>query len=103
MMKCPGCSKHCCEDAPRCKYGRNYFAKQQEKKQEPKTQFKWEANVIQGGLIWKLLYVNRKVKKAVCRGVISENSLMAALSTQEQAVLYEALEKLEKVLPAKND
>ena len=101
MMKCPGCSKHCCENAPRCKYGRAYFAKQQQKKEEPKPKFKWEANVIHGGLIWKLLHVNRKVKKAVCKGLISENRLMSALNAEEQTVLYAALEKLEKVLPTK--
>jgi len=96
MRKCPGCSKHCCENAPRCKYGRAYFAKQQKKAEEPK--YKWEANVTRGGLIWKLLFVNRKVKKAVCKTIVSEEKLLAALTVEEKAMLQTALEKLETIV-----
>ena len=98
-MRCPGCSKHCCENAPRCKYGRSYFAKQQEKQEEKtKVKYKWERKVTNGGLIWRLLSVNRRVKKAVCREDISEEELLCVLTDGEQEALYAILSKLEKTL-----
>lgn len=100
MMKCPGCSRHCSENAPRCKYGRAYFAKQQAKAEKSAHTYKWEANVSRGGLVWKLLFVNRRLKKAVCKGRVQEEALLQALTADEQALLHTVLEKLDAAVPA---
>lgn len=102
MMKCTGCSKHCCEDAPKCKYGRTYFAKMRDKQEQenPKQQYKWERNLTRGSLIWQMLMVNRRMKKAVCKGRITEEALIAALTLDEYEMLHKALDRLSAAIPA---
>ena len=100
MMTCPGCSRHCCVDALRCKYGCAYFAKMQESKQLPPQKYKWEKHFVQGGVIWQILMVNRRMKKAVCKGKVTEDALLARLTQPEQQLICSQLTKLEGALPA---
>lgn len=96
---CPGCSRHCSLDAPRCKYGCRYLSKLEERKQENEAPLrKWERDVQRGGLLWRLLRVGRKMKKAMKKGCISEKELLALLDETHRRELASALSALEASL-----
>jgi len=108
MGVCPGCRKGCSADAPRCKYGRMYFAQRanvQEKRcAEEKTaaalpfghgkKRKWEKSVEREGLAWQFLMVGRGMKRMLMDGRMLEKELFGELSDSEKQVLSAALEKL---------
>lgn len=101
---CPGCSRHCSADCVRCKRGRAYFAKQAARESEnnfvkmespkKKHHHKWERNIAEGGPIWRMLWMSKKIKKALRHGEISEERLLEALSERERDQLSEAMDKM---------
>lgn len=96
---CPGCGRHCTIDHVRCKYGRQFFAKQtaalQGADHKPHRR-KWEKYTEAGGAAWQLLTVSRQVKKALVRGGITEQQLLAPLSPDEQQMLTSLLGRLSR-------
>ena len=110
MGKCPGCRKGCSADAPRCKYGKKYFAKLSsaqepcaEKKREAHEKLfrrgkkrKWEKNVEREGMLWHFLMVGRGIKKMLLAGKIREEEIWDALSSSEKEALESILEKMAK-------
>lgn len=97
--RCPGCSRHCPLNAPRCKYGCRYVSKLKNQTQEAETPLrKWERDVQRGGLLWRLLYVSRWMKKALRKGCISEKELLSLLDESHQQELAVALAALEACL-----
>lgn len=97
--RCPGCSRHCTLDAPRCKYGCRYSAKMENrKKQEEAPMRKWERDVRRGGLLWRMLHVSRWMKKSLRKGCVSEKELLALLDETHQRELASALAALEACL-----
>lgn len=96
---CPGCSRHCSLNAPRCKYGCRYIAKLEKQKQTCETPLrKWERDVQRGGLLWRLLHVSRWMKKALRDGCTSEKELLCLLDESHQRDLALALSALEACL-----
>ena len=102
---CPGCSRHCTRDNPRCKRGRAYFAQLQDG--EPRAtavrkgsgkKRRWEKHVTEGGIAWQLIYVGRRAKKALRREEISEAQFINALDEQERDQLAQLLKKLDASL-----
>lgn len=110
---CTGCNRHCPTSAPRCKYGRKYFSEISSSGQDAparqdfggyqpayghefrhKHPRKWERSTIPGGLAWQLLFVSRRVKKALLHCEIAEDRLLDVLSPSEQKALSRILEKL---------
>lgn len=95
---CPGCHKHCPLNAPRCKYGLSYLAKQEKKKascsSSKQKHYKWEQYVAQNGPAWKLLTISRNAKKALCRRDITESALFAAFTEEEKQLFAKMLDKL---------
>ena len=104
--RCPGCSRHCPADHARCKYGQRYFKKMQQtgsngspSASESKQHLrKWEKHVQQGGVLWKLLWSSRRIKKALRQKTIAECQLLSALNSEEQVQLGILLEKMTKPL-----
>lgn len=103
IRTCPGCRRHCPENAVSCKFGRKYFAKRQEHeanmhlavKSSPNgRKYKWEAYVTGGSPIWALLTTGRKVKKALRSKRVTERQILGCLDEQEKAQLKTLLEKL---------
>jgi len=97
MNVCPGCSKHCPMGSPRCKYGRKYFEKLAQEKeipQEIRRHYKWEKLVHQGGLVWQLLWVASRSKKALRKKELTEHELLLALDNDELEQLQQLLEKI---------
>lgn len=104
---CPGCSRHCRESDVRCKFGHKHFERIQKKqaeekpcekkKESEKRRRKWEKHVQQGGLIWKLLLLGSRSKKALRKGKLTEMELLAALDQSEQAQLDALIEKLLRI------
>lgn len=92
---CPGCSRHCSLSHVRCKYGQRYIEKLQAH-EDSKPRRKWEKHVTQGGLTWKLLFTASSIKKALRKKRITEEALLATLSSQERGQLLALLAKLEK-------
>jgi len=102
---CPGCSKRCTRDNPRCKRGRAYF--EQMRDGEPKAaavrkgsgkKCRWEKYVAEGGAVWQLICVGKRAKKALRREEISESQLMSALNDQEREQLSLLLKKVDERL-----
>ena len=92
---CPGCHKHCPLSAPRCKYGRNYAAKHSpETAPAPTFKHKWQRFATPDGLVWKLITTGKKCKKALCQSRLTEEQLLASLSTEEQQTLADLLERV---------
>lgn len=98
---CPGCSRHCTADCVRCKRGRAYFAKQREndnfapmENTKKKHHHKWERSLSEGGPIWRMLRMSKKIKKALRNGEISEAGLLEPLSEQERDQLSEVMDKI---------
>lgn len=108
MGVCPGCRKGCSADAPRCKYGKMYFAQQEigtgcrteERAETCESPYghcskrKWEKRVERHGLAWRFLMIGRGMKKMLMEGAIAEEELFDTLSNSEKQVLAAALEKL---------
>ena len=102
---CPGCSRHCTRDNPRCKRGRAYFAQMRDgvpkaaavRKGSGKKR-RWEKHVAEGGTAWQLICVGRRAKKALRREEISEAQLMSALNDQEREQLSLLLKKVDERL-----
>lgn len=100
---CPGCSRHCPKDGLRCKRGRAYFEKT-EKAEKKKAEAsvpgrrKWEKLVGEGSALRPLFLFSRQAKKAL-RGGLSEASLLAPLSADEQQQLARLLARLNDALP----
>ncbi len=88
---CPGCGKHCAAANPRCRFGQKYFAKHAAGKDKPA----WERYVEQGGAAWTLLSVSRTAKKALKKGKITEDRMMAALNDGEKEQLQALLKKID--------
>lgn len=105
---CPGCSRHCTADKVRCKHGRAYFAKLSDHNakegKHPRTglcrkhKHKWERDVEQGGMLWHMLSISRRIKKALHKGDIAESQLLNALSESEKTQLAEILRKMNGLL-----
>lgn len=103
---CPGCHKHCKEGAPRCKYGRRYFAKLNQQGASPcpcskkncKHKTKWESFVEPEGLVWKLLSTSRSIKKALRSKQCTEAHLLSGLTENEQQMLFTLLDRLSSSL-----
>lgn len=89
LDRCPGCSKHCCADHPRCKYGRKYF-----KETPAKPKYKWDPFTSVDSPVWNLFFVSRRLKKQVCKSKVSEEQLLNRLSKDEQTALSLLLKKL---------
>ena len=103
ILTCPGCHKHCKENAPRCKYGQSYFAKQKKKaaakgiedgRPIPQKHCKWERYVEKEGPAWKMLMLSRKIKKDLCHQKITEEQLFSCLSDTEKQIFSYLLDKL---------
>ena len=96
---CPGCSRHCPIGTPKCKYGRNYFAKCQpcpkaaEHPCEAKSR-KWKESVKKGGLTHLLLKSAKSIKKGLKRGVLTEEALLSRLTPSEKESLEAIMKKL---------
>ncbi len=94
---CPGCSRHCSMDAPRCKYGKKYFAKCcpcpaiAEKAGKAR---KWKDALEKDGLIRRLLKTGKRIRKGLKRGEITESALLSRLTPSEKESLEAVLEKL---------
>ena len=101
---CPGCSRHCCAAAPRCKYGRKYFAAQSaccpKKCEQQKMKHKWERFVRREDALWQLMTTARRVKKALVRREITGDELLSALNASEQETLLALLGRLESSVKA---
>ena len=101
---CPGCHRHCPLSSVRCKYGRNYVAKQQA--EPPKAACaksgkpKWEACVTQGSAVWSLLSTSRSIKKSLRRSQSTEAQILSALDSTERSTLLALLNKLDKAAAA---
>ena len=100
---CPGCSRHCTRNEIRCKRGRAYFAEHSEAeskeipmRRDSHKKHKWEKHVCIGGLFWQLIFVSRKVKKALRREKIAEEQLMSVLDDQDRLQLSRILKKLDE-------
>ncbi len=101
---CPGCSRHCTADAVRCKRGRAYFEKLEEKKRSDhpvkgkehcsRHGCKWKELVEKGGALWTLLSAGKEIKKALCHGEITEAQLTESLNAEEWAQLTGLLGRL---------
>jgi len=98
---CPGCGRHCTRDHIRCRRGREYFAEKHEagakrtpEEKDLRKKRKWEKYVTEGGLAWKLIFVSRTARKALCREKITEEQLASVLDEQEKAALVRILDKL---------
>ena len=97
---CPGCHHHCPMGAPRCKYGRSFFARQEARtiaepqavKVQPKR--KWEAYVSADGLAWRTITAGRSLKKALCHGCYAEKRLEELFSAEEREQLSALLARL---------
>ena len=98
--RCPGCSRHCCLDAPRCKYGCRYCQKSQPAEKKTKKH-KWRQFVQADGALAQLIDTGRRARKALARGEAVEAQLLASLSPEEQESLRALLEKLNAALPRK--
>ena len=95
---CPGCSRHCTENSIRCKKGRAYFAGLSEKAAKGRHGCKWEKSVEEGGVLWKLLFSARRIKRALREEAIGEAGLLEALSETERTQLTAILARLEEQL-----
>lgn len=105
---CPGCSRHCTADKVRCKHGRAYFAKLIDHNAEEnsdlqtglrrKHKHKWERDVEQGGVLWHMLCIGRRIKRALRRREITEPQLLNALSESEKTQFLEILRKMNGTL-----
>ena len=100
-VTCPGCGKHCPLGSARCKYGDKYFARLQTAESIPvpkdraaAKRRKWERDVHPNGLLWKLLFTGRCVRKTLHKGRATEDELLAALTETERAALAGILEKI---------
>ena len=105
---CPGCRKGCSADAPRCKYGKMYFAQNNRGQEhypienrpayeapfEYGKKRKWEKRVEREGLAWRFLMVGRGMKKMLLDGKIVEEDLFEDLNNSEKQALSVVLEKL---------
>lgn len=101
---CPGCSRHCAADVVRCKRGRVYFEKLEEKKRSGHPVknkehcgshgCKWKKLVAKGGALRTLLQTGKDIKKALCHGEITEAQLTARLNAEEWAQLTDLLSRL---------
>lgn len=97
---CPGCSRHCPMGSARCKYGKNYFAKHCPCPNTAELPCrnrgnKWKDTLEKGGLIFLLLKSGKRIKKALKRGEIQEETLLARLTPSEKETLERLLKKLE--------
>ena len=101
---CPGCSRHCPLTHVRCKYGQKYIGKirkadaDSHQTPEGKHNYKWEKDVVQGGLAWKMLWVSCRGKKALRRKKLTEQELFAALNVDEKAQLNALLDQISQRL-----
>ena len=108
---CPGCGKHCSLNQPRCKYGREYAAKIEKKRQDAmkqpagakagscdmkKHQYKWEKYVEKDSLAWKFLSVSCLAKKALRREQITQEQLFHQFSPLEMLQFSALLDKLQR-------
>lgn len=109
---CPGCKKRCPAGAPKCKFGRTYFAKAHKgpkhksgkgtlpdrlfglRMPDRKHAFKWEKHLVTGGLGWKFLYVSRNFKKSLTKSPLTEEQIFSVLTPEEKESLSSILEKL---------
>ena len=91
--RCPGCSRHCCLDAPKCKYGCKYAMKMQAQP-EPKKKYKWEKFADREGVLGQLILSGRRAKKALLGRKSTEEQLLKNLSAQEREQLACLLAKL---------
>ena len=98
---CPGCSRHCTRNEIRCKRGRAYFAEhgadglKVHPADEKRKKRKWEKYVDEGGLVWRMLFVSLRAKKALRRGKIDEAKLISVLDEQDRVQLDRILKKLD--------
>lgn len=100
-VTCPGCGKHCPLGSARCKYGEKYFARLQDagtpsavKDKPVDKRRKWEKDVLPNGLLWKILFTGRCVRKTLHKGRATEAEILAALTETERSALAGILEKL---------
>lgn len=96
---CPGCSRHCTAETVKCKYGRNYFAKQdvgllKVKERKKKHECKWKKMVSEDGVVRELIITSIGIKKAIRSGMITEKQIMEMLNDAEQAQLASILRNL---------
>lgn len=92
---CPGCSRHCCLDKPKCKYGCRYCAKlQAEKENKTAKKHKWEKYVNRNNAFGMTIRIGRKLKKALLKKEITEAQLLHVLNGQERDTLAALLEKI---------
>ena len=109
QLLCPGCGRHCPASAPRCKYGRNYFAKKSacsasscphsECAFHPGRTYKWEKHAPRETLLGQFLLVGCKTKKALKNKNITQQQLLESLPQEETQRLSETLAKLNALLP----
>ena len=105
---CPCCSRHCTRDSLRCKYGRTYFEKLDQRAAEqaaaPQTEaarsckHKWAKLVAPDGLLFQLLTVSCKAKKALRSGRLTEAQLTASLTEANRDQLSSLLARLDDFL-----
>ena len=92
--KCPGCKRHCSACNPKCGYGRKYFSACRKKQKR----HKWEKYAEHGGLVWQLLDVSKKLKKALKQQEICEKDVLNVLSEQDRQQLFDLLSTVKKQL-----
>jgi len=96
---CPGCSKHCPLNAPRCKYGIRHAAKLQKKATACATkkqkQYKWERHTAKGGPAHLMLTVSRSAKKALCHEKTTEERMFASFTPAEKELFASLLAKID--------
>ena len=97
---CPGCGRHCTAENVRCKYGRSYFEKRngEARNGTERRRYKWEGFVEQEGLLWKMLMLSARLKKALKSGDRTEAQLMDGLTGGEKELLADAIRKIEETM-----
>lgn len=106
---CPGCSRHCPLSHVRCKYGEKYIEKLRRTQEaapdaakeggKSRKRRKWEKHVSSDTTVWKLLWTDSLLKRALRKGKIIEQQIHLALSDEEEAQLRILLEKITRIIP----
>jgi len=92
---CPGCSKHCPLDKPKCKFGRAYSEKIKNAQFKPAKRPKGARCASPDSPVGQLLRTGRKLKKGLKKGKITEERLVEALAPGEREALTAILGKLD--------